>query len=227
MIYISSDKAVRPTNLMGASKRFSEIILQSLNSHVNQSNKVKFSMVRFGNVLHSSGSVIPLFSKQISDGGPITLTHPDITRYFMSIKEAAQLVIKSGSITKGGEVFVLDMGQPIKILDLAKKMIHYSGNSIKDKNNPNGNIEIKIIGLRPAEKLYEELLIGNNPKQTEYPKIIKADEKFINWDSLEKQLELLEKYLNNFETYSALKIVSNIVEDINYDIDPLKYKKRL
>lgn len=188
-VLISTDKAVRPTNTMGASKRMAELVLQALSEN---SNQTRFVMVRFGNVLGSSGSVVPLFEKQIKQGGPITLTHPEITRFFMTIPEAAQLVIQAGALGQGGDVFVLDMGQSVKIMDLAKKMILLSGLEIKDINNPNGDIEIKITGLRPGEKLYEELLIGDNVTASEHPRIMTAKEDMLNWDSLEPLLKKLD-----------------------------------
>ena len=192
-VLISTDKAVRPTNIMGASKRLAEMVLQAIAA----TNPVtKFSMVRFGNVLGSSGSVVPKFRQQIRDGGPITLTHPEITRYFMTIPEAAQLVIQAGAMSKGGDVFVLDMGQSVKIMDLATRMIELSGLTIKDEHYPDGDIEIEITGLRPGEKLYEELLIGNNPKTTSHSRIMKAHEEFIPWSELELKLNALEMALN-------------------------------
>lgn len=187
-VLISTDKAVRPTNVMGASKRLAELILQGLDGH---SVRTRFSMVRFGNVLGSSGSVVPLFRKQIRDGGPVTLTDPDIIRFFMTIPEAAQLVLQAGSMGVGGDVFVLDMGQPVKILDLAKLMIHLSGLSIKDQNNPAGDIEIKTTGLRPGEKLYEELLIGENVEGTQHSLIMRAVEARLPWEQVEALLEEL------------------------------------
>ncbi len=187
-VLISTDKAVRPTNIMGASKRLAEILLQALAA---TSPRTKFSMVRFGNVLGSSGSVVPKFRQQIRDGGPITLTHPEITRYFMTIPEASQLVIQAGAMAKGGDVFVLDMGQSVKILDLARRMIELSGLTIKDQDNRDGDIEIEITGLRPGEKLYEELLIGDDPKPTSHPRIMKAHEEFIRWEELEGKLDAL------------------------------------
>lgn len=188
-VLISTDKAVRPTNIMGASKRLAEMVLQAL---TEISSGTKFSMVRFGNVLGSSGSVVPKFRKQIRDGGPITLTHPDITRYFMTIPEAAQLVIQAGAMAKGGDVFVLDMGQPVKILDLAVRIIELSGLTLKDETNPEGDIQIDIVGLRPGEKLYEELLIGDNPKSTSHPGIMKAHEDYLSWQVLEEKLGALQ-----------------------------------
>jgi FlaA1/EpsC-like NDP-sugar epimerase len=192
-VLISTDKAVRPTNLMGASKRLAEMVLQALAA---TNPGTKFSMVRFGNVLGSSGSVVPKFRQQIRDGGPITLTHPDITRYFMTIPEASQLVIQAGAMAKGGDVFVLDMGQSVKIMDLARRMIELSGLTVKDEQNPDGDIEIEISGLRPGEKLYEELLIGDNPKPTSHQRIMKAHEEFILWAELQDKLKALEMALN-------------------------------
>jgi FlaA1/EpsC-like NDP-sugar epimerase len=175
-VLISTDKAVRPTNIMGASKRLAEMALQALAASTSGN---RFSIVRFGNVLGSSGSVVPKFRQQIRDGGPITLTHPEINRYFMTIPEASQLVIQAGAMAKGDDVFVLDMGQSVKIIDLARRMIELSGLNVKDELNPDGDIEIEITGLRPGEKLYEELLIGDNPKPTSHPRIMKAHEEFI------------------------------------------------
>ena len=198
-VLISTDKAVRPTNVMGSTKRLAEMTLQALSrevapvlfgdsSNVSQVNKTRFTMVRFGNVLGSSGSVIPLFHKQIKAGGPLTVTHPKITRYFMTIPEAAQLVIQAGSMGKGGDVFVLDMGEPVKIVELAEKMIHLSGFSVRSERNPMGDIAIEFTGLRPGEKLYEELLIGDNVIATRHPMIMSANEDFIAWDTLKELL---------------------------------------
>jgi FlaA1/EpsC-like NDP-sugar epimerase len=200
-VLISTDKAVRPTNVMGASKRLAEMALQALAAHQGGTaqgslSATKFSMVRFGNVLGSSGSVVPKFRQQIRDGGPITLTHPEVTRYFMTIPEAAQLVIQAGAMAKGGDVFVLDMGQPVKIMDLARRMVELSGLTVKDGDNPEGDIEIAVTGLRPGEKLYEELLIGDNPKPTVHPRIMKAHEEFIPWAEFEARLNALEIALN-------------------------------
>lgn len=199
-VLISTDKAVRPTNIMGATKRLAEMVLQAL-AEVNAavaaqggrapSAKTTFSMVRFGNVLGSSGSVVPLFREQIKNGGPITLTHADITRYFMTIPEAAQLVIQAGAMGQGGDVFVLDMGQPVKIIDLARRMVELSGLTVRDELNPSGDIELTVTGLRPGEKLYEELLIGDNPKPTQHPRIMKAHEQFLSWPQLEGKLNAL------------------------------------
>ena len=188
-VLVSTDKAVRPTNIMGASKRLAELVLQAL---AQAGNQTKFTMVRFGNVLGSSGSVVPKFRQQIRDGGPITLTHPDITRFFMTIPEAAQLVIQAAAMAKGGDVFVLDMGEPVRIADLAKRMVGLSGLTMKDDENPNGDIEVQVIGLRPGEKLYEELLIGDNPEKTSHPRIMRARESFLDWKYLEPKLASLE-----------------------------------
>ncbi|WP_437880305.1 polysaccharide biosynthesis protein [Pseudomonas sp. LRF_L74] len=193
-VLISTDKAVRPTNVMGSTKRLAEMVLQALAREpapvligepgVPQVSQTRFTMVRFGNVLGSSGSVIPLFREQIKRGGPVTVTHPNITRYFMTIPEAAQLVIQAGSMGQGGDVFVLDMGQPVRIVELAEKMIHLSGLSQRNEDNPNGDIAIEFTGLRPGEKLYEELLIGENVTPTDHPMIMRADEEHLAWDAL-------------------------------------------
>jgi FlaA1/EpsC-like NDP-sugar epimerase len=188
-VLISTDKAVRPTNTMGATKRVAEMILQALS--VNQSG-TRFTMVRFGNVLGSSGSVIPLFEKQIKDGGPVTVTDADIIRYFMTIPEAVELVIQAGAMGEGGDVFVLDMGKPIRIADLAKKMIRLSGLQVKDETNSDGDIEIKYTGLRPGEKLYEELLIGDNVLETDNSMIMRAQENMLVWDDLKSIMDGLE-----------------------------------
>jgi len=202
-VLISTDKAVRPTNVMGSTKRLAELTLQALSqelapvlfgekSNVSRVNKTRFTMVRFGNVLGSSGSVIPLFYKQIKTGGPLTVTHPKITRYFMTIPEAAQLVIQAGSMGQGGDVFVLDMGEPVKIIELAEKMIHLSGLSVRSEKNPHGDISIEFSGLRPGEKLYEELLIGDNVVATQHPMIMSASEDYLSWELLKIKLaELL------------------------------------
>jgi len=195
-VLISTDKAVRPTNIMGASKRLAEMVLQSLADDLARSRSTRFSMVRFGNVLGSSGSVVPKFRQQIKDGGPITLTHPDVTRYFMTIPEAAQLVIQAGAMAKGGDVFVLDMGKPVKIFDLAHRMVELSGLTVRDENDPQGDIEIAVTGLRPGEKLYEELLIGDNPEPTSHPRIMKAHEDFLPWAVFEEKLNALQMALD-------------------------------
>jgi FlaA1/EpsC-like NDP-sugar epimerase len=196
-VLISTDKAVRPTNVMGTSKRLAEMVLQAQALAMSEiKGKTCFSMVRFGNVLGSSGSVVPLFRKQIKDGGPITLTDERITRYFMTIAEAAQLVIQAGAMASGGDVFVLDMGEPVKIIDLAKRMVELSGLGLKDDANPNGDIEIQVTGLRPGEKLYEELLIGDNPLPTSHTRIMKAHEDFLHWGELQSKLATLGLALN-------------------------------
>ena len=196
LVFISSDKAVRPTNIMGASKRLSELCMQGLH-HNDKKITTQFSIVRFGNVLESSGSVIPKFKKQIKEGGPVTLTHEDVTRYFMTVKEAAQLVIQAGAMGKNSEVFVLDMGESVKIKNLIHKMITLSGFTIKNDKNPSGDIEIKITGLRPGEKLYEELLIGDNPQKTNHSKIQKIDDPFIPFNQLEKELKILKAAIDD------------------------------
>jgi FlaA1/EpsC-like NDP-sugar epimerase len=189
---ISTDKAVRPTNVMGATKRLAEMVLQALAQEASQQQgKTRFSMVRFGNVLGSSGSVVPLFRRLIKEGGPITVTHPEVTRYFMTIPEAAELVIQACAMAEGGDVFVLDMGESIKIVDLAHRMIELYGLSLKDDANPEGDIAIEFTGLRPGEKLYEELLIGDDPQSTAHPRIMKAHEEFLNIDELTNLLEQL------------------------------------
>jgi FlaA1/EpsC-like NDP-sugar epimerase len=188
-VLVSTDKAVRPTNIMGASKRLAEMVLQAL---AEQRGATTFSMVRFGNVLGSSGSVVPLFREQIKNGGPITLTHADITRYFMTIPEAAQLVIQAGAMGQGGDVFVLDMGEPVKIIDLARRMVELSGLTVRDEADPSGDIELAVTGLRPGEKLYEELLIGDNPKPTQHPRIMNAHEQFLSWPELSQRLNALQ-----------------------------------
>ncbi len=195
-VLISTDKAVRPTNTMGATKRLAELILQALASAQNQT---RFCMVRFGNVLGSSGSVVPLFRKQIRDGGPLTVTHPDIIRYFMTIPEASQLVIQAGAMGSGGDVFVLDMGQPVKIIELAHRMIRLSGLTLKNEQNPNGDIEVKITGLRPGEKLFEELLIGDNVLGTHHPRIMKANEQLLPWAELRALLLRIDAACHHFD----------------------------
>jgi len=219
-VLISTDKAVRPTNIMGATKRLAEMVLQSLAggdpSVVGQSARESscgtiFSMVRFGNVLGSSGSVVPAFREQVKNGGPITLTHVDITRYFMTIPEAAQLVIQAGAMGQGGDVFVLDMGQPVKIMDLARRVIELSGLTVRDDTHPDGDIEITISGLRPGEKLYEELLIGNNPEPTQHPRIMKAREDYLSWQQLEKKLDVLSAAITENDVLAIRHILQETV----------------
>ena len=216
-VFISTDKAVRPTSVMGASKRFGEMILQALNDKRSKKEITKFSIVRFGNVLDSSGSVIPKFRKQIKHRVPITLTHPEISRYFMTIQEAAELVIQASAMSDGGDIFLLDMGESVKILDLAKKMISLSGLKLKE-NSKEGDIEIKITGLRPGEKLYEELLIGNNAELTKHPKIFRAREDFLKWPIINSNLNNLEKFISE----NDLKNIINILERIISGYKPSK-----
>lgn len=199
-VLVSTDKAVRPTNVMGATKRLSELVLQGL---AQRQNDTRFCMVRFGNVLGSSGSVVPLFRKQISEGGPVTVTHQDITRYFMTIPEAALLVLQAGSMGEGGDVFLLDMGEQVRISDLAGKLIRLMGLEVKDDDNPKGDIEIQYTGLRPGEKLYEELLIGDDPLPTAHPRIMKGREISLPWLEVEKILERIDNYSHLFDCYSV------------------------
>ncbi|HEY7883537.1 MAG TPA: nucleoside-diphosphate sugar epimerase/dehydratase [Cellvibrionaceae bacterium] len=194
-VLISTDKAVRPTNVMGASKRMAELVLQGLSQ---RQHKTRFTMVRFGNVLGSSGSVVPLFRQQIKNGGPITVTHPEIIRYFMTIPEAAELVVQAGSMGTGGDVLVLDMGEPVKILDLAKRMINLSGLSVKDEEHPEGDIAIAYTGLRPGEKLYEELLIGNNVSATAHERIMRAEEYCLSWPETRHLLDELDRACHDY-----------------------------
>jgi FlaA1/EpsC-like NDP-sugar epimerase len=210
-VLISSDKAVRPTNIMGASKRLAELCVQGLYQNT-KNNKTKMSIVRFGNVLESSGSVIPKFKKQIKDGGPITLTHPDVTRYFMTLTEASQLVIQAGAMSEDCDVFVLDMGESVKIKDLIYKIVKLLGLTVKDENYKDGDIEIKIIGLRPGEKLYEELLLGDNPQKTQHPKIQKAQDPFIPFNQLEADLNNLKTLLDHNKVLEVKELLTKIVK---------------
>ncbi|WP_037074418.1 polysaccharide biosynthesis protein [Rhizobium leguminosarum] len=211
-VLISTDKAVRPTNVMGASKRLAEMVLQALAAEsATDRLRTNFSMVRFGNVLGSSGSVVPLFRQQIKEGGPVTLTHREITRYFMTISEASQLVIQAGAMGEGGDVFLLDMGEPVRIADLARKMVELSGLSVRDENSPEGDIELSVTGLRPGEKLYEELLIGDNPETTEHPRIMKAREDFLSWPELLKRLNSLNAALDRNDMAAARAILAELV----------------
>ncbi|MGL3820787.1 polysaccharide biosynthesis protein [Sphingopyxis sp. R3-92] len=213
---ISTDKAVRPTNVMGASKRVCELILQARAERTKASTI--FSMVRFGNVLGSSGSVVPRFKAQIASGGPVTITHQDITRYFMTIPEASQLVIQATAMARGGEVFVLDMGQPVKIIDLARSMIRLSGLSVRDTDHPDGDIEIIETGLRPGEKLYEELLIGDNPESTNHPRILRAREGCWPSDMLEREMAALDTALHNGDTQIVIEILCRLVPEYTRDL---------
>ncbi len=208
-ILISTDKAVRTTSVMGASKRLAEMVLQALQEI---SDETRFSMVRFGNVLGSSGSVVPLFLDQIERGGPVTVTHRDVTRYFMTIPEAAQLVLQAASMARGGDVFLLDMGQPVRILDLAKRIIRLKGYSIRDEDNPNGDIEIKITGLQPGEKLFEELLVGDAVSGTAHRKIMRAEESFLPWTELRGALNTLEQACDAYDYDAVQAFVEGLVE---------------
>ena len=215
-VLISTDKAVRPTNVMGATKRLSEMILQSL---AEFSKGTRFSMVRFGNVLGSSGSVVPTFSAQIVKGGPVTLTHLEVTRYFMTIQEAAQLVIQAGAMSIGGDIFILDMGEPVRISDLAKSMIELSGYTVKSKENQSGDIAIEIIGLRPGEKLFEELLISNDPIATIHPRIMKANESFLVWELLSVKLDMLQRSVALKKVKESIKLLQEIVVEYQRSAD--------
>ena len=219
MVLISTDKAVRPTNVMGASKRLSEFILQAF---AEQKGQTCFSMVRFGNVIDSAGSVVPLFRKQIKQGGPVTVTHRNITRYFMSIPEAVQLVLQSGSMAKGGDVFVLDMGEPIKILDLAYRMIHLSGLMPIDNDNPDGDIKINFTGLRPGEKLYEELLIGDDVIQSKHPRIMQAREEKLDMDKIIDFIDKIKKSRDIQDEEIIKKILLKYVKGYTTEFE---YKK--
>lgn len=240
-VLISTDKAVRPTNVMGSTKRLAEMILQALSkevapvlfgdsANVARVNKTRFTMVRFGNVLGSSGSVIPLFHKQIKAGGPLTVTHPKITRYFMTIPEAAQLVIQAGSLGQGGDVFVLDMGEPVKIAALAEKMIHLSGLSVRSEKNPHGDIAIEFTGLRPGEKLYEELLIGDNVSPTQHPMIMTANEDYLDWESLKGRLLVLLEALQAEDFSKVRQLLRELVSGYSPDgeiVDWVYQQRRL
>ncbi|WP_243693922.1 nucleoside-diphosphate sugar epimerase/dehydratase [Sphingomonas sp. BK235] len=221
-VLISTDKAVRPTNVMGATKRAAENVLQAL---AVRSGRTCFSMVRFGNVLGSSGSVVPLFRSQIIAGGPITLTHSEMTRYFMTIPEAAQLVIQAGAMARGGDVFVLDMGEPVRILDLAYNMVSLSGLRVRDESTPDGDIEIKISGLRPGEKLYEELLIGDNPEPSSHPRIMRAREGFIEEPRLRQLLDQLRMQIGARDERAAKKTLMAIVPEFSSTTDSEHVKR--
>ena len=208
-VLISTDKAVRPTNIMGATKRMAELVLQALAA---QNATTTFCMVRFGNVLGSSGSVVPLFRKQLAAGGPLTVTHADVTRYFMTIPEAAQLVLQAGAMGQGGDVFLLDMGQPVRIMDLARRMVKLSGLRVRDADHPGGDIEITITGLRPGEKLYEELLIGDNPEPTNHPRIMKAHEDHLDWTALEPHLTALQRAAQDGDVVAIKAVLQTCVQ---------------
>jgi len=209
-VLISTDKAVNPTNVMGCTKRVAEMVLQGLHQ---RGHGTRFCMVRFGNVLESSGSVVPLFREQIREGGPVTVTHPDVIRYFMTIPEAAQLVIQAGSMGSGGDVFVLDMGSPVRIADLARRMIHLAGYTVRDEKNPDGDIEIRVTGLRPAEKLFEELLIGKNVAGTEHPRILRAMEQSLSWEQIKHVLDDLAQCSIRFNCERAREILLRAVPE--------------
>lgn len=214
-VLISTDKAVRPTNVMGATKRMAELALQAFAQRPNI--RTRFSMVRFGNVLGSSGSVVPLFRKQIAAGGPISVTHPEITRYFMTIPEAAQLVIQAGAMGRRGEVFVLDMGEPVKVLDLARRMVHLSGFSVREDEASDGDIEIRFTGLRPGEKLYEELLIGDNVSKTRHPKIMMANEACLSPQEMEIELQKLRRACATNDHAAILEVLRESVSGFRPD----------
>ena len=224
-VLVSTDKAVLPTNVMGATKRFAELVLQGLNQ---RGSSTTFSMVRFGNVLASSGSVVPLFREQIRHGGPVTVTHPEIYRYFMTIPEAGSLVIQAGSMGTGGDVFVLDMGKPVRIRDLAEKMIHLMGLTVRDDDHPDGDIEIRYTGLRPAEKLYEELLIGNDVSGTEHRSIMRAEEDFLPWDELKPLLDQLWNACQRLDCNKARDVLLRAVTGYSptKEVEDLVWRQR-
>jgi FlaA1/EpsC-like NDP-sugar epimerase len=220
VVLISTDKAVRPTNVMGASKRLAELVVQAKAQKLaaraleqGRQPSTRLAMVRFGNVLGSSGSVVPLFRKQIADGGPITLTHPEIIRYFMTIPEAAQLVLQAAVLARGGDVFLLDMGEPVRIKDLASQMVRLSGLSLRDAHNPNGDIEIVCTGLRPGEKLYEELLIDAESEPTEHPLIYRAHERAVPPAELWPQIDALEAAIQRQDVEAALGVLAALVPE--------------
>ncbi len=232
-VLISTDKAVRPTNVMGATKRMAELSLQALAgaatvdfSAIDETtglplvaNRTQFCMVRFGNVLGSSGSVVPLFRKQLRQGGPLTVTHADVTRYFMTIPEAAQLVLQAGAMGQGGEVFVLNMGQPVKIIDLARRMVELSGLRVRDAEHPEGDIAIEVVGLRPGEKLYEELLIGDNPEGTQHPRIMKAHENYRPWEQLLPDLLAIRAAAKQGRVADIHHVLGKLVSGYTHDAD--------
>jgi FlaA1/EpsC-like NDP-sugar epimerase len=228
-VLVSTDKAVRPTNVMGASKRIAEMVLQALSAErpvdfaaLDESgapvpNGTKFAMVRFGNVLGSSGSVIPLFRAQIAAGGPLTVTHPDVTRFFMTIPEASQLVVQAGAMAQGGEVFVLDMGEPVRILELARRMVALSGLVLRDAQHPDGDVEIAVTGLRPGEKLHEELLIGDNPQATPHPRIMRAHEDFLPWPELAAHLKRLTDAAAAGDVIALREVLERLVPNAQFE----------
>jgi FlaA1/EpsC-like NDP-sugar epimerase len=224
-VLVSTDKAVRPTNVMGASKRVAELILQALSAQQSVDfgdsrtvpNRTRFAMVRFGNVLGSSGSVIPLFRSQIAAGGPVTVTHPDVTRFFMTIPEASQLVVQAGAMAQGGEVFVLDMGEPVRIMELARRMIALSGLALRDADHPDGDVEVAVTGLRPGEKLHEELLIGDNPEPTPHPRIMRAREDFLPWPELSHQLQRLAQAASAGDVIALRETMERLVPNAQFE----------
>ena len=224
-VLISTDKAVRPTSIMGASKRLSELVIQSTYNKFKNEISTKFTIVRFGNVLDSSGSVIPKFKEQIKNGGPITLTHPEVSRYFMTIPEAAQLVIQASALSTGCNMFILNMGKMIKIKDLIYKLVKLSGLTVKDNNNPDGDIEISLVGLRPGEKLYEELLIGEKPESTLHPKIDKVNDPSIDWDYLKTELKSIEEMIKNNNIEALIPILKKIVSGFKPNNETIKSMK--
>lgn len=191
-VFVSTDKAVRPTSVMGATKRMAEMTLQALQAEFGARHGIRFTMVRFGNVLGSSGSVVPIFTQQIAQGGPVTVTHPEVTRYFMSIPEAVQLILQAGAMGEGGDVYVLDMGEPVRIADLARNMIRLSGRTVRDSEHPSGEIEVVFTGLRPGEKMFEELVIGADLRPSAHPVVMVAQESFEPWAAMEQRLQRLE-----------------------------------
>ncbi len=218
---ISTDKAVRPTNVMGASKRVAELILQGL---AREEATTRFTMVRFGNVLGSSGSVVPRFREQIRAGGPVTVTHPDVTRYFMTISEAAGLVLQAGAMGTGGDVFLLEMGEPVRVVDLARRMIRLMGLKIRDADDPKGDIAIEFIGLRPGEKLYEELLIGNDTSGTTHPRIMRAEETSLAWTEIVRLLRALDDACAVVDIDAIRQLLAEVVQGYQTDtptVDPM------
>ena len=232
-VLISTDKAVRPTNIMGATKRVAEMVLQAIaasprapfpqlaDSSPAWACPTRLSMVRFGIVLGSSGSVIPLFRKQIAAGGPLTVTHPDVTRYFMTIAEAAQLVLQAGAMAEGGDVFLLDMGEPLQILELAERMVALSGLTVRDDLHPEGDIEIVFTGLRPGEKLFEELLIGDNPFPTDHPRILRAREEYRPWEELQGLLQALQKAAHAGDPIAMTALLRQLVPGYHPETQPV------
>ncbi|MFP5445861.1 MAG: UDP-N-acetylglucosamine 4,6-dehydratase family protein, partial [Betaproteobacteria bacterium] len=232
-VLISTDKAVRPTNIMGATKRVAEMVLQAIaasprapfpqlaDSSPAWTCPTRLSMVRFGNVLGSSGSVIPLFRKQIAAGGPLTVTHPNVTRYFMTIAEAAQLVLQAGAMAEGGDVFLLDMGEPLQILELAERMVALSGLTVRDDLHPEGDIEIVFTGLRPGEKLFEELLIGDNPFPTDHPRILRAREEYRPWEELQTLLQALQKAAHAGDPIAMTALLRQLVPGYHPETQPV------